>query len=149
MTDGGWNPWRSLRARPHIDFTIDPIAERGGGALHGRLGERSAIVISPELDRIERSAALAHELVHDERGIGRPGATPATMQVEERVVRRETARRLVPLDALLTFVDARVTVEPVTVALVAEEFEVPHAVAEEALRQLQVQLLERGLRRRT
>lgn len=39
----------------------------------------------------------------------------------------------------------RVSVEPVTVTLVADEFEVPAEVAAEALRQLQVRLLEREM----
>ncbi len=142
-----WNPWRALRARPHITHAIDPIADEAGGAVHARIGDRSAIVLSPDLDRIDRNAALAHELIHDERGIAAPWATDATMQSEERIVRRETARRLVPLDHLLAFVEARVSVEPVTVALVADEYEVPHTVAAEALRQLQVRLLEAEMRR--
>lgn len=69
------------------------------------------------------------------------------MQTEERQVRQETARRLVPLDELFDFVQARVTIEPVTVAMVADEFEVPDAVAGEALRQLQVRLLESEMAR--
>ena len=146
MTSARWHPWRALRGRPHIEYRLDPAGEHGGGALHGRLGDRSAIVISPSLSRVERNAALAHELVHDERGVSGPHATAATMQTEERQVRQETARRLVPLDELLAFVEARVTVEPVTVAMAAEEFEVPPAVAAEALHQLQALLLERELR---
>ena len=37
--------------------------------MYGRKGERAAIIIDPKLSQAERAAALAHELVHDERGI--------------------------------------------------------------------------------
>ncbi|HJR24458.1 MAG TPA: hypothetical protein VJ804_03230, partial [Acidimicrobiales bacterium] len=76
---------------------------------------------------------LAHELVHVERGVGYPAATPATMEREEAIVRREVAVRLVPLAALGDLVARRSDVEPVTAALVAEEFDVPEDVAREAL----------------
>lgn len=143
-----WHPWRDLRGRPHITFTIDAIAaDAGGGSFYGRIGDQAAIVVAPDLSPEDRKAALAHELVHDERRITYPSATAATMQREEAIVRRITAERLVPLDELEELVAARVEVEPVTVAMVAEEFAVGESVAAEAIRHLQARLLERELRR--
>lgn len=118
-----------------------------GGAIYGRLGDRAAIIISPGLDQTERRCALAHELVHDERGVTTPGATAATMELEEERVRRESARRLVPLEELLELVTARADVEAVTAAMVAAEFDVTVPVAAEAIRQLQAILLEKEMLR--
>lgn len=75
---------------------------------------------------------LAHELVHAERGIGHGAATAATMQREEAAVRREVARRLVPEAELRRFVARRLTVGPVGIAEIAEEFDVDPDVAAEA-----------------
>ena len=77
---------------------------------------------------------LAHELVHAERGIGHGAATEATMEREEVAVRREVARRLVPEDDLRAYVVRALTVGPVTVEQIAEEFDVDHEVATEAAR---------------
>lgn len=147
MKDRRWHPWTALGERPHISIRFDESVDVAGGAIYGRLGARAAIIISPALDQTERRCALGHELVHDERGVTTPGATDATMELEEERVRRETARRLVPLDELLELVEARVDVEPVTAQLVAGEFNVTLAVAAEALRQLQALLLEDELLR--
>lgn len=142
-----WSPWRALGERGHIAFRFDDSVDDIGGAVYGRLGDWAAIIISPALDQVERRCALAHELVHDERGVTTPGATDATMQLEEERVRRESARRLVPLEELLELVTARADVEAVTAVLVASEFEVTVPVAAEALRQLQALLLEQELLR--
>lgn len=136
------NPWRTLRARPHITLVWADLPDGTGAMWHG-----DRIILDPRLGRIERNSALTHELVHEERRIGRPHATPATMQTEERQVRRETARRLVPLHELEHLVEARAEVDPVTVAMVATEFEVTDQVAAEAIRQLQALMLERELAR--
>jgi len=58
------------------------------------------------------------------------------MEREEAIVRRETARRLVPPCELRALVDRRAEVEPITAALVAEEFDVPERIAAEALQAL-------------
>ena len=79
---------------------------------------------------------LAHELVHAERGIGHGAATEATMEHEEATVRREVARRLVPKVQLQAFVARSLTVGPVTVEQIADEFDVDHEVAAEAAAQL-------------
>jgi hypothetical protein len=127
----GWNPWSALRDRDHIRFVLDPVAEVGGGGLYARHGDCAAIVIHPELHRIDRRAALAHELIHDERGIVPTEAPQWIVSREEHLVHLEVARRLVPLDQLADFVEAHAG--PLTVADVADEFDVPPDVARRAI----------------
>jgi nucleoid-associated protein YgaU len=61
---------------------------------------RAAIVLSADLDQVERSAVLQHELVHLERGGGCPLNGSVLWDVvsarEERRVDAEVARRLLP-----------------------------------------------------
>ena len=62
------------------------------------------------------------------------------MQHEEAIVRRETARRLVPpARARPSWCRRLDGLEPITAALVAEEFDVPSEVAAEALTALRQQ----------
>lgn len=131
-----WNPWRELRAREHIVFMLDPIAEVGGGAAYYRRGDRAAIVIDPDLDQRQRAAALAHELVHDElasAGPPLPPGVPVHPMYErrtDRLVDRIAAGRLLPLRPLHEFcerqTDAGLDVQPHDVA---EEFDVAEDVA--------------------
>ena len=126
----GWNPWAAAARLPRLEIWFDDVPE---GATWHRIGDRDLITIDARAGRRERSALLAHELVHVERGVGHPYASAATMEREEAIVRRETARRLVPPDELADLVARRAEVEPVTAHLVAEEFDVPEPVAQEAL----------------
>jgi hypothetical protein len=130
----GWNPWAAAARLPRLEIWFGDVPE---GATWHRVGTRDQITIDARAGRRERCALLAHELVHLERGVGYPLATAATMEREEAIVRRETARRLVPPGELADLVARRSEVEPVTAALVAEEFDVPEPVAAEALRALQ------------
>ena len=129
----GWNPWAAARAHPQLVIVYDRVPE---GATWHRDDTGDCITIDERATRRERRALLAHELIHVERGIGHPVATAATMEREEAIVRRETALRLVPLDELADLVTRRDGVEPVTAALVGEEFDVPEPVALEALHAL-------------
>lgn len=108
----------------------------GGGRWEQLPDGTHVVTLDTALGRRDRNAVLAHELIHVERGIGWGAATAATMQHEEAQVRRETARRLVPIEELSVFVAARAENEPVTAELVADEFDVPVAVAALALRLL-------------
>ena len=128
----GWLPWRAARDHETLVIEFGDLPD-GTGAAWFRDESGDLIVLDRRLRRRARKGALAHELVHVERGIGWGAATSATMQVEERVVRRETARRLVPPGMLRRFVDRRVDCEPVTAGLVADEFDVPVEVAGLAL----------------
>jgi hypothetical protein len=136
------NPWRTLRARPGVllEWRVLPDGMRG-------IWEPGKITLDPRLSRVERRCTLMHELVHDERRIGWPWATAATMEREEAQVRDETADRLVPAVELAAHVDATMTVEPVTAQLVAVEFDVTPQVAGLALRRLQRWLIEGELGR--
>lgn len=138
------NPWRVLRSRHHIVFDIAPLPAVTGGAVYGRWQDGIAgIVIDPSLPRRQRRAALAHELIHDERGpiIDHPGMPPGWRAVvlrEERAVDREVIEWLIPRAELEKFVAARCTLEEGgTAADVAEEFDVPDELAERALKLLE------------
>ncbi len=134
----GENPWSTLRARPHLTLRWK-LLPTGMDAMW-RTGE---ILLDPRLSRTERRCALMHELVHDDRRIGWPFATAATMETEERIVRQEAAVRLVPLDQLEALARAREGLDYVTEALVADEFDVTVQVAGLALRMMNARLLDR------
>jgi hypothetical protein len=134
----GWNAWRTLRERSHL------VLRWGSPGGHdGQIDAGGTIWIHPELGRVERHATLAHELVHDERGLLPPGTPAAVVQREEHQVHAETARRLVPLDELAKFIQ-HCDFEPVTARLVADEFDVPARVAERAMAQLRHPTTRRG-----
>lgn len=128
-----WDPWLAAESRAHIDLRIAPLPHRLR-ALYWPRGERAAIIISPRLAPTERRAALAHELVHDERGGG--AAEPFTAK-DERSVVAEVARRLVPPDELARFVERQQRLGGGVTALdVAEEFDTTPDVAAVALARL-------------
>lgn len=136
MAGRRWNPWRALRERDHIELVFADIPAGTDGAWFP-FGPTSTIVLDVGLDRIHRNATLAHEVIHDERGISYPLDAPAALVAkEERAVDLEVARRLVPLDELERFCLARATVGAVSVHDVADEFEVPPDVAARAMRML-------------
>jgi Zn-dependent peptidase ImmA (M78 family) len=126
----GWDPWAAAGRRPRLEIWYADVAE--GATWHEEDG-RDVITLDARADRRRRRALLAHELIHVERRVGYPAATAATMQREEAIVRREVAARLVPPAALADLVARRAELEPVTAELVAEEFDVPEDVADEAL----------------
>lgn len=117
------NPWRTLRSRPWITLEWADLPD----GMHG-MWSGTTITLSNRATRVERRCALMHELIHAERGIGWGYATAETMQTEERIVRVQTALRLVPLDELERFVD-RCDFEAVTAGLIAREFDVTPRVA--------------------
>ena len=137
--DGRWNPWAALRARPHVQLRLDPEAGLLGGAMLVLGPALAVVVLDPALDRRSRRVALAHELIHEERGGGcdAPGL-PAALDVivarDEADVVREVARRLVPPAALRHLLEQRhglgLHVEPWEVA---EAFDVDDPTARVAL----------------
>ena len=132
-----WNPWRDLRYRKHITLGFTDVPGRSDAVYVTWPDGGAVVLIDRRLDRIHRNAALAHELIHDERGIdGHANDSDLWKPVrarDEQQVDREVARRLVPLDELEQVV---ALAESQGVALeaweVAEEFDVPLAVAERA-----------------
>lgn len=140
LTVGGmverWDPWAALRRRPLIELRWG-ILEGCTGLIEDLGGGWRRLWLDTRIGRVERRCTLAHELVHDERGIFSNAVVPAGLIVkEERAVDREVAARLVPLDQLVTLVRMRVEIGPVSPWTVAEEFDVTHAVAERAMARL-------------
>jgi hypothetical protein len=138
-----WNAWAELRDRTHLELTWAYLTGHAGIIRQLAAGRRQ-IVLDARLGRRDRHAVLAHELVHDERGVLFDDDTPlGVVRKEEAWVQAETVRRLVPLDELDGLVRAHVTSGgTVSVHEVAEWFDVPDDVAADALRQLQ-QLVRR------
>jgi hypothetical protein len=83
-----WNPWAELARRTHLRLVWTERGRRG--CLEFATGE---IRIRRAMPRHESRCVLAHELVHDERG----GVPRWLVPREERAVRHEAARRLIPL----------------------------------------------------
>lgn len=138
-----WNPWRELRDREHIRFRLARLPEDLDGVYWPR-GGRAAVIIGDHLPRRERAAALAHELVHDERGGGctangmPPDWAPVVAREEARV-ERLVAERLVPTEELEDYIAVRLILgEPVEPHDVAEHFDVAESVVLTALRHLEV-----------
>lgn len=132
----GWSPWRALRKRERAVFGLADLEDDRGGAVALRVGEREVILIDRRLMRTERKVALAHELVHLERGgiVHDPDDSPMWSPVvarEENRVDQIVAGRLVPREELVDWLTARD--EPTTALDVAEEFDVTEAVAVLAL----------------
>lgn len=140
MGGGRWNPWRELRARPHITLEWTLLrGDRGQWVPHP--DGTATIHLDPRLSQRERRCVLAHELVHDERGIAYTRSTPqALVDAEERWVWRETARRLVPADELEQLIAAA---DPLPLELweICDHFDVDQRVASTACRLRQLDRL--------
>jgi hypothetical protein len=134
-----WDPWAEAERRPHLRVALAALPPALGGAVWWPRGDRAAIVVDPALAAEERTAALAHELVHDERGGGadRPGMPAcwgAVVARDEAAVDAEVARRLVPGDELAAVAAERAAAgDGLSPSDVAVWFEVPLAVAARAL----------------
>lgn len=115
-----WDPWAALGATD-IELWYAPlVGERGRWIRHA---DHQEILLDERLRRRTRREVLAHELVHAERGVGWPQATAATMELEEERVWRVALDRLAPPAEVQAFLVRRATVGPVTVADLAEEFD--------------------------
>lgn len=134
-----WNAWAELRRREHILFDRRELPDATGGAIYARRNGWAVVLIDRRLGRRDRHAALAHELVHDERQPlttmhGMPETWRPLVAREEQAVDREVARRLVPLEDLAQFCDRMADLgEGVAPWHVADEFDVPEDVARRAL----------------
>jgi hypothetical protein len=128
-----YNPWSDLRARRHLELVWAELD--GARGLIVGAGARRTIYLDFRQARRDRAAVLAHELVHDERGVLYDASAPtALVAKEEAFVERAVARRLVPPGALLEFVRRRSDLgEGVVATDVAAEFDVADDVAQLAL----------------
>lgn len=130
---GGWNPWRALREREHVELQWRELPRDQRG-YWSPCGGRAVIVLATWLDRRARRCTLAHELVHDERGLTTSRMPAALVAKEESAVEREVARRMVPRDELLTMIESATELgEGLGVAEVVEAFDVDEDVARRAL----------------
>lgn len=132
----GWRVWRELRARPHLELRFAAL-DHADGALVDVDGRRRIVILDHRLGRRDRNAVLAHELVHDERGLLFDDDTPiGIVRKEEAIVDAITAARLVPLDELDVFLGRCDDADGITATQVADEFDVPVDVAVRAIRLL-------------
>lgn len=91
-----YHPWRAFR-RLH-EWTLH-LAKLPTGTWAETHWPSLTVTIDSRLLQAERRSAIAHELVHIERG---PVPTdPVLAAREEAAVEQETARRLIPLDRLV------------------------------------------------
>ncbi len=125
-----WEPWRALRAAGDaVELRWGDLPDERG--RFERYATLDVIWLDASLSRRDRRAVLAHELIHRERGIGAPDASPATMVREEAIVRAEVVRRLVPVAALQHIADA--WPDGAMPREIADHFDVPQDLAEAAM----------------
>lgn len=138
---GRWRPWKDLAGRPDIDFALVDLPPGAPRAIHASIGDVHVVLIDRALPPAERLAALAHELVHHERGGSghcedMPGLLRPVVAREERRVDQIAACRLVPFDELAAVVAKCCDVlGGVTAVDIAEEFGVSEHLAEIAIEQ--------------
>lgn len=127
---------------PNVRLGFERLPNECGGAAIYFGPRNTVILLDPRLTQAERKAALAHELLHLERGSishcrNVRGALSVEVVREENRIQREVALRLVPLDELGPVVDRLAGLgHGVMPADVADEFEVPPVVAAQALSEL-------------
>lgn len=133
---GAWNPWAELKYRHDIEFGIGPVPA-GRKAMSVDYPGQPVIAMAAGLSQVERNAALAHELVHLERGTHCRATDRRLLVREEEAVEDVVADRLVPRVELQEFwVRAEQTGQHVHPHEVAEHFHVPEELAERAMRRL-------------
>lgn len=102
-----WNPWLTLRGRADVALVMEALPEHTGGAQVAQHPDgRYVISLDPRLGQAARNEALAHELVHVERGVLPADAPEWLVEKEEARVRRLVAQRLVECPALARLAEA-------------------------------------------
>lgn len=94
-----YDPWRHLRSMPHVRLRLTCDEAELDGAQAWWYPDLVEIVLDARLPQTDRRCALAHELVHAERGDG-PCVTPVLELRQEHAVDVEAARRLIGLPEL-------------------------------------------------
>jgi hypothetical protein len=130
------SPWAVLAARPDIVVRFADLSSTGARGACCRSGDGWLIVLCTSLDQVSRSAVLAHELQHVERGGGvdhpaMPVTWAAIVRREELLADRATAAAMVPVDVLRDWLCRQDG--GVTAGDVALEWEVPVWLAVVAL----------------
>lgn len=85
-----FDPWRCIEAYPHVEVQVVRLPDKIAGCTDGQ-----TIYMDDRLTILEQRCVLTHELVHVHRE--HDGCQPPAV---EREVRAQTARVLVPFDAL-------------------------------------------------
>lgn len=115
------SPWAELAARPHIELLWASLPKSRG--VIARHDGRVVILLHHGLSDREACAVLAHELVHEERGVPAVDLSPMERAAEEATVAEEVADWLVPpSDLLLVVGRLAASGEAVTVQAVAQAF---------------------------
>lgn len=125
-----------MRDRPDIVFGLEDLPDCVQGVCWPYDDGVTVIAVDRRLGRRQRKSTLAHELIHTERGGGvrvvglGVAAARHIVELEERRVDDEVARRLVPLDELAQLV-ASICDDgtPIHAWEIAEAFDVPDDVA--------------------
>lgn len=92
-----WRPWRVLgRQHPGIWTATADLPEPGARYYPAH----DVVLLDRRLDERGRRCAISHELVHIQRGDTACGGWHGRRQ--ERLVERESARRLITLDDLIS-----------------------------------------------
>ncbi|MFP4235794.1 MAG: hypothetical protein ACLFUG_12820 [Nitriliruptoraceae bacterium] len=144
-----WNPWRTLKTRTDTLLGVVDLPERLGGAVAIPHPGGDVVLLDRSLTQRQRSRALAHELVHLERGGGAdaPGMPEQWKPVvarDEQQTDDEAITRLVPLGDLARWARRRLTAgDTVEPHQVAEEW---HVTDDVALRALELTLSHPTLR---
>jgi Zn-dependent peptidase ImmA (M78 family) len=133
---GSWHVWRELRRRAWLRLEWRPLAGTGGQITDHPDGR--VIHLDPRLGPRRREAVLAHELVHDERGLPGRGTPPWCVAREEAAVDRIADERLMPAADLVALIEQRAPLEAITALLVADEFDVDEDVAARQLERLKL-----------
>lgn len=108
MTVMCWNPWRELRADESVTLGFEQLP----GTMIGYYDphpELPVIMLNSQLGQAGRSCAVAHELIHHERGggadmPGMPATWKAIVARDEQFCDDEAVRRLVPMNELVHLV---------------------------------------------
>jgi IrrE N-terminal-like domain len=129
--------WDQLVASPHIHLRFKDLRSTGiRGLCEPMPNGEWLIILCTSLDRIGRSAVLAHELAHIDRGggadlEGMPETWRAVVARDEARADRAAAALLVPADKLAEWLAARD--QGVTAEDIAEEWQVTDWIAKKTL----------------
>lgn len=130
-------PTEPIDVEDHVELVDMPVP--GLLALYARQGDDWVVLVDRRLSPAERALAVAHELVHHERGGGchhpdMPAAWHAVVRRDEHAVERTVVVRAAPMAALRGLVRARVrSGQTVEAQEVAAELDLPVELTRRAL----------------
>lgn len=119
---GMFDPWGLLRSLVHVTISWGIMPDGSPGRTNGT----DIIWLDRRLHQAERRCTVTHELIHIE--LGHDGCQQAAVEMK---VRAETARRLIPIEALCKHLAWARSIQEL-----AEELWVTPEVAQDRLRTL-------------